>query len=275
MNKTIIFSLIFHIAVAAAFLILSAIQVKFIRLKPANAMQVKFVNPPPKDEKPKHVMTPAPPKEPVKTPAPQVKKEEPKPEPPKPEPPKPKQEPKPEPKPEPKKVIEKPTEKKVPKEPPAPKKTPSPSTAPARTPPPARTPWPPLPSQPSFHPRPQQTARQAPAPQPNVPVADQLPLKITASDKIPNYYLLMAQQKIEGNFKLMRSQRYEGIYCAVEFRVDREGRIYDIRVVRSTGQRDLDKFALEAVEQTGFLGPLPDSFKESSITILANFDYSP
>jgi len=38
MNKTIILSLIFHIAVAAAFLILSAIQVKFIRLKPANAI---------------------------------------------------------------------------------------------------------------------------------------------------------------------------------------------------------------------------------------------
>jgi TonB family protein len=61
----------------------------------------------------------------------------------------------------------------------------------------------------------------------------------------------------------------------VEFRVNREGQISDIRVVRSTGQSSLDRFATEALELTVSLAPLPDSVHEPSITIMANFDYSP
>jgi len=192
-------------------------------------------------------LTPAP-KPPVKTPPP---KEAVKPE--------PKQETKP--KPIPKKTAVKPE----PKEESQPKEKPNlPPRELKSTPVPQRTPWPPLPAQPS----------KQPSAQPPIPIVPQGPLKVTQA-LLPPYYLLMAQQKIEGNFKLARSQKYAGLFCVAEFRVNREGLISDIRVVRSTGQSSLDRFATEALELTVSLAPLPDSVREPSITIMANFDYSP
>lgn len=83
----------------------------------------------------------------------------------------------------------------------------------------------------------------------------------------------MATQKIEENFNHNRSDRYDGLICEVEFRISRDGSISDIRVVKSTGQGSLDRFALDAVRQTARLGPLPDSVRDSSIVIRARFDY--
>jgi len=148
-----------------------------------------------------------------------------------------------------------------------PPKTPKPT--PRRTPEPAyKPPRPrPTPYRPSHTPRPEPT--RAPSPPPG-----RAPLQIT-HENLPSYYLLMATQKIESNFKLTRSNRYSGLTATIQFRVNREGDISEIKVIRSTGQASLDRFAMEAVERTETLGPLPDSIRGGSIVITANFDYSP
>jgi protein TonB len=255
MGKSIFLSFVGHVVFFALFLLLFYMQAHFARLTPINVIRVQFYNLPPSPAMTPRVqptpvkpqLTPAP-KPPVKTP-PQ------------------KEFVKPEPKPIPKKTAVKPE----PKEEPQPKEKPKlPPKELKSTPVPQRTPWPPLPTQPST---PAQPSKQ-PSAQPPIPIVPQGPLKVTQA-LLPNYYLLMAQQKIEGNFKLARSQRYAGLFCVVEFRVNREGQISDIRVVRSTGQSSLDRFASEALELTVSLAPLPDSIREPSITIMANFDYSP
>jgi len=106
------------------------------------------------------------------------------------------------------------------------------------------------------------------------PVAKKGPLRMTHKD-LPDYYLIMATTKIESNFALTASRRHKGVRCSVEFRVNRAGEIFGIRVIESTGSPDLDRCAVEAIEQTATLGPLPDSVRSASLTITANFDYSP
>jgi len=103
---------------------------------------------------------------------------------------------------------------------------------------------------------------------------DKPPLAIVQED-LPDYYLLLATQKIESNFKLARSQRFAGVFCVVEFSVNKNGEISGAKVLKSTGQPALDRFALEAVERTESLGPLPDTIRETSINITATFEYSP
>ena len=261
MGKSIFLSFVGHVVFFTLFLVLFSMQARFIRLTPVNVTRVQFYNLPPSPAMTPRVqptpvkpqVTPAP-KPPVKTPPP---KEAVRPE--------PKQETKP--KPIPKKTAVKPE----PKEESQPKEKPNlPPKELKSTPVPQRTPWPPLPPQPST---PAQPSKQ-PISQPPIPIIPQGPLKVTQA-LLPDYYLLMAQQKIAGNFKLARSQKYAGLFCMAEFRVNREGQISDIRVVRSTGQSSLDRFATEALELTVSLAPLPDSIREPSITIMANFDYSP
>ena len=255
MGKSIFYSFVGHVVFITLFLTLFYLQSHFVRLIPTNVIRVQFYNllsspaskprAQPTPVKPR--VTPAP-KPPVKTPPT-------------------KEAVKPEPKPIPKKTAIKPE----PKEEPRPKEKPKlPPKEIKSTPVPQRTPWPPLPTKPST---PAQPPKQSMT-QPPIPIVPQGPLKVTQA-LLPDYYLLMAQQKIEGNFKLARSQKYAGLFCVVEFRVNREGHISDIRVVRSTGQSSLDRFATEALELTVSLAPLPDSVRENSVTILANFDYSP
>ena len=262
MGKSIFLSFVGHIVFFTLFLVLFSLQARFIRLTPVNVTRVQFYNLPqsPAPQPPKPAMTPRAQPTPVK---PQVT---PAPKPPVKTPP-PKEAVKPEPKP----ILKKTAVKPEPTVEPQPKeKTKLPPKEPKSTPVPQRTPWPPLPSQKST---PAQPSKQ-PITQPPIPIAPQGPLKVTQA-LLPPYYLLMAQQKIEGNFKLARSQKYAGLFCVAEFRVNREGQISDIRVVRSTGQSSLDRFATEALELTVSLAPLPDSIREPSITIMANFDYSP
>lgn len=256
MHRYIFISLIGHLLLGLIVILITLFQPNYKRLPRQKATRVKFYTLPPEPQK-------RPPQK-----KPNIKELH--------------QPPKPKPTPPPKKIIKK-EEKKLPpksKKTPVPKKTkaapttkPTPRRTPRETPKPTpkpqRTVWPPPPgpeynrSKPTPIPHPP-----APTPLPNTPVQ-------ISHGSLPSYYLLMATQKIESNFNLARSQRYEGIDCIVEFKVNKEGNIYDVMIIKSTGKSSLDQFALEAVKGTGSLGPLPDSIKESFISITAKFEYSP
>jgi TonB family protein len=55
----------------------------------------------------------------------------------------------------------------------------------------------------------------------------------------------------------------------------RDGRIVNIRVLRSTNDPILDGLAVRALEATASLPPLPDTFKEDQVELIVLFDYSP
>ena len=261
MFKTIFISFIGHILVFVLFIAASYFQPRYTRIPKDKITRVRFqnlprnqiINPAPKTpqpiiQKPVSLPKPKPTPKPPETP-PKKQLTKPTPAPPKPEP-------------SPKKIIRPDaTPKATPRQPestPIPQHTPSPA-------PPRNTPVPP-----SSNPR----APSPPLPSaPSVPMPNKPPLEIVQED-LPDYYLLLATQKIESNFKLARSQRYAGVFCIVEFNVNKNGEISGAKVVKSTGQPPLDQFAMEAVERTQTLGPLPDTVKESSIIITATFEYS-
>lgn len=258
MYRYVFISLIGHILMGAIFILITLFQPNYRRIPKQKITSVKFY------ALPAELQKPSPPKKTT------VKETY--------------QPPKPAPTPAPKKIIKKEIKRVVPKpeKTPVPKATraaPTPKPAPQRTPRetrqptprPQRTVWPPPPQTDSAR------NNQAPVAQQHPPAATPSPntsVQISHSN-LPSYYLLMATQKIEANFNLARSQRYEGIDCIVEFKVNREGTIYEIKIAKSTGQGSLDQFALDAVSGTGSLGPLPDAIKEPFISITAKFEYAP
>jgi TonB family protein len=90
-----------------------------------------------------------------------------------------------------------------------------------------------------------------------------------------DYYRAWALYKIQPNFNIPRYLKAEGITCLVHFTVLRDGRIVNIRVLRSTNDPILDGLAVRALEATASLPPLPDTFKEDQVELNVLFDYSP
>jgi TonB family protein len=274
MKRMIVASLILHVVALSVFgaatLYRKRPRIKPIRLVPVYTQpraEVKTVAPKPK---PQRVTRPEPVRrEPVRTLEAASKKtvikQEVKPE------------PKPERKPEPKKIVSKaPKQRKEElkvKEPKKPKATPKQRATPKRRPREERV----------FKPKPTPARRVASAqkpratprvPRPPAPVTSTKgPLTMESLD-LPDYYILSARQKIESYFSVPRSKEKRQVECRVIFTIMKDGRIENIRVVKSTGDAMLDQAAVRALTLTKQLGPLPDSISRTSIDTIITFDYS-
>ena len=176
--------------------------------------------------------------------------------------PKPKATPKrtPKPKPTPKKIVQKPKKTPTPA-PRKPKATPKPT--PRRTPRPRRTP--------ASTPRPVvqpvvTPVRTLPAPQPR-------PVTFEKVD-LPDFYFQSALAKIESNFHIPRHLKNLPATTKVEFTVLRDGTITNIRIIKSSGNVQLDNFAVRSLEVTRTLGPLPDTVKRNYVKLSVTFDFS-
>lgn len=90
---------------------------------------------------------------------------------------------------------------------------------------------------------------------------------------MPAYYTDMARLRIQQNFIAMQHQR-QNRKCEVSFIVLRDGTITDVRVVDSTGDPNLDRLALAAMERTRQLAKLPTYIKEDRIMLVVTFDFA-
>lgn len=190
-----------------------------------------------------------------------------------------------------KKVIKKPkpTPTKKPKPTPTPKRvakaTPKPKRAkptpvptprirrtPRRTPPPPRdirpktirTPV--TRSTPSTKPTPFLSQSRAETPQKG-------PLKLEANE-LPAFYLESVKMRIESNFSVPQHLKNTPAQCTIQFTIFRDGRIGNIQMIKSSGSSILDNLAVQALDKTGQLGPLPDTFPRESISVMLTFDYN-
>jgi len=175
--------------------------------------------------------------------------------------PKPKATPKqtPKPKPTPKKVIEK--LKETPKATPRP--TPRAQATPVSTPRPRSTPAPT--QRPAVQPA-ATPVRTLPAPQPR-------PVTFEKVD-LPDFYFQSALAKIESNFHIPRHLKNLPATTKVEFTVLRDGTITNIRIIKSSGNVQLDEFAVRSLQVTRTLGPLPDTVKRNYVKLSVTFDFS-
>ncbi len=58
-----------------------------------------------------------------------------------------------------------------------------------------------------------------------------------------------------------------GVEATVYYRIQRDGRVTELRIVRSSGINSFDLAALRAVQSSSPLPPLPRGFKDGSLGV--------
>ena len=92
----------------------------------------------------------------------------------------------------------------------------------------------------------------------------------TANFCCPEYIALMLDA-IRSNWE--QNQQASGV-ALVKYTIQRDGRITDIQLERSSGYQTLDYFATRALQATRQIPPLPSAFTEPSLTVHLTFEYS-
>jgi len=70
-------------------------------------------------------------------------------------------------------------------------------------------------------------------------------------------YATRARMKIQSNFTVPPDVNDPNITCVVEWEIEPDGTISNVRVAKSTGVARLDACAVDALRKTANLGPLP------------------
>lgn len=98
------------------------------------------------------------------------------------------------------------------------------------------------------------------------------PLALDANQSaLPTLYTNRAILLLQRNFLVPAGVNDPDLTAVVEWEILPDGRIQNAKVVKSTGNREYDQRALDAVEKTGTLGPLPPEFRGRSIWVSLPF----
>jgi protein TonB len=92
----------------------------------------------------------------------------------------------------------------------------------------------------------------------------------TANFCCPEYIALMLEA-VRSNWD--HNQQAAGV-AMVKYTIQRDGRITEVLLERSSGYQTLDYFALRSLQATRQLPPLPAAFTEPSLTVHLTFEYS-
>jgi TonB family protein len=86
-----------------------------------------------------------------------------------------------------------------------------------------------------------------------------------------SYYLSAIERRVSGNWFSAQAGQGEGYSCVVYFRLDRSGRVSDLRVEKSSGNSYFDRSAMRAIRSSGPFPPLPKAFTEAWLGIHFTF----
>jgi TonB family protein len=92
----------------------------------------------------------------------------------------------------------------------------------------------------------------------------------TANFCCPDYVALMLEA-VRRNWD--HNHQASGV-AVVKYTIQRDGRLTDIHLERSSGYQTLDYFATRALQVTRQIQPLPAAFTEPSLTVSLTFEYS-
>lgn len=87
-------------------------------------------------------------------------------------------------------------------------------------------------------------------------------------------YTTRARMKIQTNFTVPPGVDDPNMECVVEWEILPDGTIQNVRVKKSTGNQAYDSFAIDALNKTANLGPLPPEFGRQSIWTSLTFVYA-
>ena len=87
-----------------------------------------------------------------------------------------------------------------------------------------------------------------------------------------NPYMAKVKESIKNNWKPPKENESRNII--VKFRIEQEGELLGIKLVKSSGVDAVDKAALAAVKKSAPFAPLPKEHKDEYIDIVFTFDYN-
>lgn len=93
----------------------------------------------------------------------------------------------------------------------------------------------------------------------------------TLLNSLSQTYCAILRNRVEENFKPPFSR--PGVFCVVEFLIEKSGAITKIQIVKPTGVESLDHLAVQALEMTK-LPPLYDGMDVTALPISLTFDFS-
>jgi TonB family protein len=100
------------------------------------------------------------------------------------------------------------------------------------------------------------------------------PLALNSNQSaLPQLYTNRAILLLQRNFLVPEGVNDPDLTCIVEWEILPDGLVRNAKVVKSTGNADYDKRALDAVEKTANLGPLPPQFAGKTLWVSLPFIY--
>jgi protein TonB len=89
-------------------------------------------------------------------------------------------------------------------------------------------------------------------------------------------YMMRLKERIEGIWKYPPEAAMSGKSgdLLIEFTIKKNGRIADVVLKRTSGRRDLDQAAMQALKDGEPYWPLPDEWGKDELTITGHFVYS-
>lgn len=84
-------------------------------------------------------------------------------------------------------------------------------------------------------------------------------------------YMREMEQNIKSNWKYNKDNISYSKNTVVKFIINRNGEWSNLKILKSSGSKEVDKAALEAVQQTHFK-PLPKEFNGETVPIVFTFD---
>lgn len=101
-------------------------------------------------------------------------------------------------------------------------------------------------------------------------------MKIVASEgSLPSdsYYLALILSKISQNWNNPYQGKKETVRAQIFFRIDKNGKLQEVKVENSSGDAIFDQSALRAVYDAKVFPPLPEEMKLSNLGVHFEFEY--
>jgi protein TonB len=89
-------------------------------------------------------------------------------------------------------------------------------------------------------------------------------------------YMMKLKSRIEGIWRYPQDAAIRGLYgdLYIKFTIKKNGRLGDVELVRTSGNRSLDEAAMQALREGEPYWPLPDEWGKDALTITGHFVYS-
>lgn len=85
-------------------------------------------------------------------------------------------------------------------------------------------------------------------------------------------FMKKLQREIKLNWKPPKKNKSNRVVLL--FTVSKNGKVSNIKVLKSSGYEDVDKSAIKAVKDTAPFDPLPAEFEDNQVDIQFTFDYN-